>query len=68
MMSKLYVGNLPNDTTETNLRQLFHTNSGIVPTTIQVKRGGYAFIDCDDQNAQDRIIDKLNGTIFLYFA
>ncbi|XP_011495022.1 PREDICTED: insulin-like growth factor 2 mRNA-binding protein 3-A [Ceratosolen solmsi marchali] len=59
-MSKLYVGNLPSDCNEAALRQLFQEHS-LVCTTILVKRGGYAFIDCCDQSTADRAIDKLNG-------
>ncbi|KAK1127750.1 hypothetical protein K0M31_003238 [Melipona bicolor] len=59
-MSKLYVGNLPSDCNESALRQLFQDHS-LSCTTILVKRGGYAFVDCTDQSVADRAIDKLNG-------
>ena len=59
-MSKLYVGNLPADATEANLRQLFQEHS-LNCTGVLVKRGGYAFVDCADQSVADRSIDKLNG-------
>ena len=59
-MSKLYVGNLPADVNEGTLRQLFQDHS-LSCTTILVKRGGYAFVDCPDQSTADRAIDKLNG-------
>lgn len=59
-MSKLYVGNLPSDVTESSLRQLF-ADHNISCGAILVKRGGYAFVDCPDQNSADRAIDKLNG-------
>jgi len=59
-MSKLYVGNLPSDCNESALRQLFQEHS-LACTTILVKRGGYAFVDCADQSTADRAIDKLNG-------
>ncbi|XP_067006463.1 insulin-like growth factor 2 mRNA-binding protein 1 isoform X2 [Anabrus simplex] len=62
-MSKLYVGNLPADVNEASLRQLFQDHS-LACTTILVKRGGYAFVDCPDQSAADRAIDKLNGFNF----
>ncbi|XP_069690838.1 insulin-like growth factor 2 mRNA-binding protein 1 isoform X2 [Periplaneta americana] len=63
-MSKLYVGNLPADVNEGTLRQLFQDHS-LSCTTILVKRGGYAFVDCPDQSTADRAIDKLNGYNFL---
>ena len=59
-MSKLYVGNLPSECNEIGLRQLFHDHN-LSCTTILVKRGGYAFVDCADQSTADRAIDKLNG-------
>ncbi|XP_076278955.1 IGF-II mRNA-binding protein isoform X2 [Lasioglossum baleicum] len=63
-MSKLYVGNLPSDCNESALRQLFQDHN-LSCTTILVKRGGYAFIDCIDQSVADRAIDKLNGYTYL---
>ncbi|XP_031827601.1 insulin-like growth factor 2 mRNA-binding protein 3-A [Nomia melanderi] len=63
-MSKLYVGNLPSNCNERALRQLFQDHN-LSCTTIMVKRGGYAFIDCTDQSVADRAIDKLNGYTYL---
>ena len=60
MMSKLYVGNLPTDVSETALRQLF-AEYGVTATNVLVKRGGYAFVDCDDQDTIDKAIEELNG-------
>lgn len=62
-MSKLYVGNLPSNCNERALRQLFQDHN-LSCTTIMVKRGGYAFIDCTDQSVADRAIDKLNGEFY----
>ncbi|CAH1113979.1 unnamed protein product [Psylliodes chrysocephalus] len=62
-MSKLYVGNLPNETNENKLRQLF-VEQNLSCTNILIKRGGYAFVDCPDQSSADRAIDKLNGFNF----
>lgn len=59
-MSKLYIGNLPADTNEMVLRQLFLEHN-LSCTNILVKRGGYAFVDCPDQSSADKAIDKLNG-------
>ncbi|KAK2583541.1 hypothetical protein KPH14_009496 [Odynerus spinipes] len=58
-MSKLYVGNLSSECNENALRQLFQDHN-LACTTILVKRGGYAFVDCADQSTADRAIDKLN--------
>ncbi|XP_046983659.1 LOW QUALITY PROTEIN: insulin-like growth factor 2 mRNA-binding protein 1 [Schistocerca americana] len=62
-MSKLYVGNLPADASEATLRQLFQDHN-LTCSTILVKRGGYAFVECPDQSVADRAIDKLNGYNF----
>ncbi|KAG5861414.1 hypothetical protein JTB14_035397 [Gonioctena quinquepunctata] len=62
-MSKLYVGNLPTETSEIGLRQLF-LEQNLSCTNILIKRGGYAFVDCPDQSSADRAIDKLNGFSF----
>lgn len=62
-MSKLYIGNLPSDIDERNLRQLFDRND-LPCGTIMIKRGGYAFVDCLDQSTADKAIDKLNGSNF----
>lgn len=59
-MSKLYIGNLPVDTNENSLRQLFFEQN-LPCLNILVKRGGYAFVDCPDQSSADKAIDKLNG-------
>lgn len=59
-MSKLYIGNLPPEASETSLRQLF-VEQNLSCTNILVKRGGYAFVDCSDQSSADKAIDKLNG-------
>lgn len=63
-MSKLYVGNLPIDSGESALRQLF-SDHNLSCSEVLVKRGGYAFVDCPDQSSADRAIDKLNGELIL---
>ena len=62
MMSKLYVGNLPTDVTETTLRDLF-AEKGVSTSTVLVKRGGYAFIDCTEPSEIDRAVSELNGEL-----
>lgn len=61
-MSKLYVGNLPTEVTENELKQLFLENC-IACSGVLLKRGGYAFVDCPEQSLADRAIDKLNGKL-----
>lgn len=58
-MSKLYIGNLPSEVNEADIKHLFHEQN-LSCTNVLVKRGGYAFVDCPDQSAADRAIDKLN--------
>lgn len=59
-MSKLYIGNLPAECNEAALRQLL-TEQAINVSSVLVKRGGYAFIDCAEQATIDRAIQQLNG-------
>uniref|UniRef100_A0A2R5LEC5 Putative igf-ii mrna-binding protein imp n=1 Tax=Ornithodoros turicata TaxID=34597 RepID=A0A2R5LEC5_9ACAR len=64
-MSKLYIGNLPADVNEGSLRELFHEQTGIVPKSVLVKKGGYAFVECSDQQSVDKVIEALNGHSFM---
>ena len=59
-MSKLYVGNLPPETSDGTLRK-FLLEHNLSCTSVMVKRGGYAFVDFPDQSSADKAIDKLNG-------
>lgn len=65
MMSKLYVGNLPNDVTESTLRELF-AEHGVTASNVLVKRGGYAFIDCAEPSEIDSAVNSLNGECLLH--
>ena len=60
-MSKLYIGNLAAEANEASLRQLLQDNGITNVSSVLVKRGGYAFIDCPEQSTVDRAIEKLNG-------
>ena len=63
-MNKLYVGNLPPNTTEYSLQNLF-TQHNLPFVHISVRNGSnFAFVDCDDQSAADRAVDCLNGKCF----
>lgn len=64
-MNKLYIGNLPADVNEGSLRELFHEQAGVLPKTVLVKKGGYAFVECNDQPAADKAIETLNGKLSL---
>ncbi|XP_013792296.2 U2 small nuclear ribonucleoprotein B'' 2-like [Limulus polyphemus] len=64
-MNKLYIGNLPLETNEESLRELFHEQSGVTPQSILVKKGGYAFVECLDEEAAEKAIEVLNGFKFM---
>lgn len=64
-MSKLYIGNLAAEANEAALRQLLQESGVGNVSSVLVKRGGYAFIDCPEQSTVDRAIEKLNGQIFM---
>ena len=70
MSSKLYIGNLAAEVNEAALRQLLQENGVSNVSSVLVKRGGYAFIDCADQSSVDKAIEKLNGTYYtsLHFS
>lgn len=60
-MSKLYIGNLAAEANEAALRQLLADAGVGAVTSVLVKRGGYAFVDCPEQATVERAIEKLNG-------
>lgn len=60
-MSKLYIGNLAAEANEAALRQLLQESGVGNVSSVLVKRGGYAFIDCPEQSTVERAIEKLNG-------
>lgn len=60
-MSKLYIGNLSAEANEASLRQLLQDSGCGAVTSVLVKRGGYAFVDCPDQATVESAIEKLNG-------
>jgi RNA recognition motif-containing protein len=65
-MSKLYIGNLAAEANEAALRQLLQESGVGNVSSVLVKRGGYAFIDCPEQSTVDRAIEKLNGKFYIF--
>lgn len=61
MSNKLYIGNLPRDVNEGTLREIFESEAGVLPNSILVKKGGYAFVECSDAASAEQAIQKLNG-------
>ncbi|XP_076349461.1 insulin-like growth factor 2 mRNA-binding protein 1 isoform X2 [Tachypleus tridentatus] len=64
-MNQLYIGNLPVEATEESLRELFYERSKVVPKNVLVKKGGYAFVECPDEQTAKKAIELLNGFTFM---
>lgn len=67
-MKTIYIGNLPFNSTEDEVRDFFQTHGEVHSVRIITDREtgrsrGFAFIEMDDENA-DTVIDTLNGTDF----
>lgn len=65
---RIYVGNLPYNSTEGELRDLFAEHGDVVSASIVMDREtgrsrGFGFIEMDDATA-NTAIEKLNGTQF----
>jgi len=68
MVKTLYVGNLPYQTTEDELKKLFEEYGEVSSTKIITDREtgrsrGFGFVEIDEESAQ-KAIDSLNGTNF----
>lgn len=68
MAKTIYVGNLPYQTTENELKELFEEYGEVSSTKIITDREtgrsrGFGFVEIDEQNAQ-KAIDSLNGASF----
>ncbi len=68
MVKTLYVGNLPYQTTEAELKELFEeygeVNSAKIITDRETGRSrGFGFVEISEESAQ-KAIDSLNGTNF----
>ena len=64
--SKLYVGNLSFQTTDSDLRTLFEGAGGVQTVSIITDRDtgksrGFAFVEMDTESSAQAAIDKLNG-------
>jgi RNA recognition motif-containing protein len=65
MSSKLYVGNLPYETTESDLRALFEASGQIASINIVTDRAtgrprGFAFVEMSDAAAAQQAINDLD--------
>ena len=66
-MSSIYVGNLPYNVTEDDLRELFAQHGTVDRVALIMDRmtgrsRGFAFVDMPDDSAAQAAIDALNGT------
>jgi cold-inducible RNA-binding protein len=65
MSTKLYVGNLPYQTTEADLQTLFETAGGVATINIVRDRAtgqarGFAFVEMADEESAKRAISELD--------
>lgn len=65
MSTKLYVGNLPYQTTESDLQELFEGSGAVSTVTIMRDRAtgqarGFAFVEMSDEEGAQRAIAQLN--------
>ena len=65
----IYVGNLPYETTEDDLRQAFEAHGEVSSVQLIVDRytgksRGFAFIEMSDDSSGQAAIDALNGADF----
>jgi len=66
-MKNLYVGNLPHNVTETELRAAFEAHGAVEKVSIVTDRDtgrarGFAFVEMSDAGEADKAIAALNGT------
>lgn len=66
-MKNLYVGNLPHNTTESELRTVFQAHGDVEKVSIVTDREtgrarGFAFVEMTNASEADKAIAALNGT------
>jgi len=66
-MKNLYVGNLPHDTSEAELRNVFEAHGAVQKVSLVTDREtgrsrGFAFVEMSDASEADKAIALLNGT------
>ena len=65
MAKRIYVGNLPYNTAEDELREMFAEHGNVLSVDILIDRNtgrsrGFGFVEMDDADA-DKAIDAVNG-------
>ncbi len=63
----IYVGNLPYETTEDDLRQMFGefgtvSSANIITDRVSGNSKGFGFVEMDDDEAGQKAVDELNGS------
>jgi len=65
-MSRLYVGNLAHDTTDAQIRAAFAPHCQVTSVKVAADRRGrpkgFAYVDVDDPDSLDALLDALRGT------
>jgi RNA recognition motif-containing protein len=66
---KLYVGNIPFQTTEDDLRDAFGRHGGVASVNVITDREtgrsrGFAFVEMEDESSADEAIRALDGSDF----
>src|SRR5579863_6739029 len=66
-MKNLYVGNLPHNTTEAELRNLFEAHGAVEKISLVTDRDtgrsrGFGFVEMSNASEADKAIAALNGT------
>ncbi|MDZ7820563.1 MAG: RNA-binding protein [Candidatus Marinimicrobia bacterium] len=62
-----FVGNLPYETTEDDLRQMFGefgtvSSANIITDRVSGNSKGFGFVEMDDDEAGQKAVDELNGS------
>jgi len=65
-MSRLYVGNLAHDTTDAQIRAAFAPHCQVTSVKVAADRRGrpkgFAYVDVDDSDSLETLLDALRGT------
>jgi RNA recognition motif-containing protein len=69
MAKKLYVGNLPYNTNDDDLRELFSTYGEVTSSSVIIDRmtnrsKGFGFVEMTNNDEAQKAIDELNNTNF----
>jgi len=63
-MKRMYVGNIPYDATEEDLRELFSDYGEVI--SVKIKRSkGFSFVEMGAENDSKNAISGLNGKLFM---